>query len=104
MKITAITTWEGTPAALLVLVEASKAAAEIHKGFGAKNPRLLQAMVGGNPNILNYAVDFDSMEDYTSFVNQALGSGWWDGMMKRVAEGYPDLKMAGQTLMRNAIE
>ena len=104
MKVTAVTTWEGTPAALLLLIEASRAAAEIHKGFGAKNPRMLQPMVGGNPSVLNYVVDFDSLDDYASFSNQAISSGWWDGMVKSVAESYPDLKIVGQTLMRNAIE
>ena len=38
MLVTAITTWEGTPAALEGVVAGSKAAAPIHESLGAKNP------------------------------------------------------------------
>ena len=104
MKVTAITTWEGTPAALLLLTEASRAAAEIHRSCGAKNPRLLQSMVGGNPAVMNYAMDFDSLEEYTVFIGKVRENGWWEETAKAVANAYPDLKMAGQTLLANAIE
>jgi len=38
MTISVITTWEGTPAALMLLTEASRNAAAIHVSLGAKNP------------------------------------------------------------------
>ena len=36
MKITAVTTWEGTPKAIELLIEGSRMSAEVHKEMGAK--------------------------------------------------------------------
>ena len=46
MTISVITTWEGTPAALMLLTEASRNAAAFHVSLGAKNPRLLEPIGG----------------------------------------------------------
>ena len=57
MMYTATTIWEGTPEALLKLIEASKASAPIHESLGAKNPRILQAVLGGQSDRLHYCID-----------------------------------------------
>ena len=47
MAITAVTTWEGTPTAMELVVAGSKAAVELHESLGAKNARLLRDSHGG---------------------------------------------------------
>ncbi|MDA3040531.1 MAG: hypothetical protein O3C27_13580 [Actinomycetota bacterium] len=101
MKYTATTIWEGTPEALLLLIEASKEAAPIHESFGAKNPRILQAQLGGQSDRLHYAVDFDSVEDFGKFADKLESSGWMAETRKYVAAAYPNLKMISTVLFAN---
>ena len=103
MTISVITTWEGTPAALILLTEGSRNAAALHISLGAKNPRLLEPMAGGDVNRRHYVFDFDSIEDWASFVTRIRASEWWAATGKAVADGYPNLRMLGQAVMTNAI-
>jgi len=103
MTISVITTWEGTPAALILLTEGSRDAAAIHVSLGAKNPRLLEPMAGGDVNRRHYVFDFDSIEDWASFATRIRASEWWAATGKAVADGYPNLRMLGQAVMTNAI-
>ena len=103
MTISVITTWEGTPAALMLLTEGSHNAAPIHVSLGAKNPRLLEPMAGGEVNRRHYVIDFDSLEAWASFTTAVRASDWWAATGKAVADGYPNLRMVGQAVMTNAI-
>jgi hypothetical protein len=103
MTISVITTWEGTPAALILLTEASRASAAIHVSLGAKNPRLLEPMTGGDVNRRHYVFDFDSIEDWASFVTRIRASDWWATTQKVVADAHPNLRLIGQAVMTNAI-
>ena len=104
MTISVITTWEGTPAPLILLTEGSRDAAAIHVSLGAKNPRLLEPMAGGDLTRRHYVFDFDSIEDWASFATRIRASEWWAATGKVVADAHPNLRMLGQAIMRNAIE
>ena len=65
MLITQTTTWEGTPAAIEAVVAGSREAAPIHEGLGAKNPRLMRSVSGGDVHQVEYMIDFDSFEAVT---------------------------------------
>jgi len=101
--VTAITLWEGTPAALILLAEGSKNAAKEHIKLGAKNPRLLEPITGGNPLQRHYVLDFDSMEDYAAFISKVHGTEWWTTMQKTVADAYPHLRGISQSVVFNSI-
>ena len=103
MPYTATTIWEGTPEALLKLIEASKASAPIHESLGAKNLRILQAVLGGQSDRLHYCIDFDSAEAYGKFADSLESSGWMAGANTFVAESYPDLKFVSTVLSVNRI-
>jgi hypothetical protein len=103
MTISVITTWEGTPAALMLLTEASRNAAAFHVSLGAKNPRLLEPMAGGDVNRRHYVVDFDSLEAWAAYSAGIQASDWWATTRKAVADAHPNLQMLGQAVMRNAI-
>ncbi|MFZ8877150.1 MAG: hypothetical protein ACO2Z4_07015 [Ilumatobacteraceae bacterium] len=103
MLITQITTWEGTPAAIEAVVVGSREAAPNHEGLGAKNPRLMRAVSGGDVHRVEYMVDFDSFEAHGKFSDAIVEGEWWTGMMQAVAAAYPDLRNCGTRLMYNAI-
>ena len=95
MLVTAITTWEGTPAALEGVVAGSKAAAPIHESLGAKNPRLMRSFAGGDVDRVEYMIDFDSFEACGAFTDAMMSSEWFETMMKEVAAAYPAIKNCG---------
>jgi hypothetical protein len=103
MTISVITIWEGTPAALILLTEGSRNAAAIHVSLGAKNPRLLEPMAGGDVNRRHYVIDFDSMAAFASFTTAVRASDWWTTTQKVVADAHPNLRILGQAVMTNAI-
>ncbi|MEC7144695.1 MAG: hypothetical protein VXW59_03850 [Actinomycetota bacterium] len=103
MLITQITTWEGTPAAIEAVVAGSREAAPIHEGLGAKNPRLMRSVSGGDVYQGEYMIDFDSFEAQGKFSDAIVDGEWWTGMMQAVAAAYPDLRNAGTRLTYNAI-
>ena len=103
MKYTATTIWEGTPEALLLLVEASKAAAPIHESFGAKNPRILQAQFGGQYDRMHYCIDLNSAEEFGKFADQIESSGWMAETRQTVAAAYPNLRLIQQVLFQNLL-
>ena len=76
MLITQITTWEGTPAAIEAVVAGSREAAPIHEGLGAKNPRLMRSVSGGDVHQVEYMIDFDSFEAQGKF-SDAIVDGEW---------------------------
>ena len=103
MAITAVTTWEGTPTAMELVVAGSKAAVELHESLGAKNARLLRDSNGG-PGVAHYAIDFDSHEAYGAFQDAVMAHEWWAQTMQAVAEAYPDLQMKGTTVFYDALQ
>ena len=103
MLVTAITTWEGTPAALEGVVAGSKAAAPVHERLGARNPRLMRSFAGGDMDRVEYMIDFDSFEACGAFTDAMMNSEWFETMMSAVAAAYPDLKNCGTRFVYNAI-
>ena len=103
MLITQITTWEGTPAAIEAVAAGSREAAPIHEGLGAKNPRLMRSVSGGDVHQVEYMIDFDSFEAQGKFSDAIVDGEWWTGMMQAVAAAYPDLRNGGTRLTYNAI-
>ena len=103
MLVTQITTWEGTPAAIEAVVAGSREAAPIHEGVGAKNPRIMRSVAGGDVHQVEYMLDFDSFAAQGAFSDAMLGSEWWTGMMQAVAAASPDLRNSGTRLMYNDI-
>ena len=77
--------------------------AALHVSLGAKNPRLLEPMTGGDVNRRHYVFDFDSIEDWASFVTRIRASEWWATTQKVVADAHPNLRLIGQAVMTNAI-
>ena len=104
MKIQAVTTWEGTPKALEMLIEGSKQSGPIHKSMGANNPRLWKASSGGNMEQVYYCIEFDSQEAYGKFSDAMFGSEWWDGFIQYIGDNYPDLKNLGTAIYYDAID
>ena len=72
MKIQAVTTWEGTPKALEMLIEGSKQSGPIHESMGAKNPRLWKASSGGNMEQVYYCIEFDSHQCHNTLQHSLL--------------------------------
>ena len=103
MLVTAITTWEGTPAALEGVIAGSKAAAPIHESLGAKNPRLMRSFAGGDVDRVEYMIDFDSFEACGAFTDAMMSSEWFETMMKEVAAAYPAIKNCGTRFVYNEI-
>ena len=103
MTITAVTTWEGTPASITLIVAGSKAAIEVHESLGARNPRLLRDL-NGPLGVAHYAIDFDSVEAYGTFMDGMLDHEWWSQTTDAVADAYPELQMKGTTVFYNALE
>ena len=103
MTIQAVTTWEGTPKALEILVEASKQSGPIHESMGAKNPRLWRASSGGNMEQAYYSIEFDSQEAYGKFSDAMLCSDWWTNAIEWIAEQHPDLLNLGTTIYYDEI-
>ena len=103
MAITAVTTWECTPAAMELLVAGSNAAVELHESLGAKNARLLRDS-HGSPTVAHYAIDFDSHEAYGAFTDAIMAHEWWTQMTATVAEAYPDVQMKGTTVFHDALQ
>ena len=103
MLVTAVTTWEGTPAALEGVVAGSKAAAPVHESLGARNPRLMRSFAGGDMDRVEYMIDFDSFEACGAFTDAMMNSEWFETTMNAVAAAYPDLKNCGTRFVYNAI-
>ena len=103
MLVTAITTWEGTPAALEGVVAGSKAAAPVHESLGARNPRLMRSFAGGDMDRVEYMIDFDSFEACGAFTDAMMNNEWFETTMNAVAAAYPDLKNCGTRFVYNAI-
>jgi len=103
MLVTAITTWEGTPAALEGVVAGSKAAAPVHESLGARNPRLMRSFAGGDMDRVEYMIDFDSFEACGAFTDAMMNSEWFETTMATVAAAYPDIKNCGTRFVYNAI-
>ena len=103
MAVTAVTTWEGTPAAITLVVAGSKAAIEVHESLGARHPRLLTDSNGGL-GVGHYAIDFDSHEAYGAFMDAIRAHEWWSQTTEAVAEAYPDLQMKGTTVFYDALQ
>ena len=102
--ITVATRWEGTPQAIHAVEAGSRAAKPQHEEGGAKNPRLMRPVTGtGGMEVALYICDFDSMEAYGRFWDQVLVSDWFVQLRKDVAEAHPQLRMADQVVMYNAI-
>jgi hypothetical protein len=104
MKITAVTTWEGTPKAIELLIEGSRVSAEIHKELGAKNPRLLRATTGDDMQTAHYHLDFNSHAAYGSFTDAMISSDWWkEQIIEAVGEAYPDLQYINTVLYHDCL-
>jgi|TARA_B100000401_G_C52094498_1_gene388181 hypothetical protein len=102
--ITVATRWEGTPQAIHAVEAGSRAAKVQHENWGAKNPRLLRPVAGsGGMEVAIYVTDFASMEEYGKFWDQVAASDWFLQLQKDVAAAHPDLRMAEQVVMYNAI-
>ena len=102
--ITVATRWEGTPQAIHAVEAGSRAAKPQHEEWGAKTPRLMRPVTGtGGMEVALYSCDFDSMEAYGRFWDQVLVSDWFVQLRKDVAEAHPQLRMADQVVMYNAI-
>ena len=104
MTIQAVTTWEGTPKALEILIEGSKQSGQIHESMGAKNPRLWRAGAGGNMEQAYYSIEFDSQEAYGKFSDAMLNSEWWTNAIEWIGEQHPDLLNLGTTIYYDAID
>ena len=103
MRITAVTTWEGTPASIKFLAEASKDAVEVHQSLGASNPRFMRP-VSGSQNTAHYSIDFESMETYGAFSDALQKHEWWAQTEQAVADAYPDVQMIGTTVFYNTLD
>ncbi len=104
MAITAVTTWEGTPAAMELVVAGSREAVELHESLGAKNARILRDSHEGR-GVAHYAIDFDSHEAYGAFQDAVMAHEWVGpdhGGRRRGA--YPDLQMKGTTVFYDALQ
>ena len=102
--ITAWTRWEGTPSAMEGVVAGSKAAKPLHESMGAKNARLMRPLTGpGGFEVATYLIDFDDAEAFGRLQDQMLESDWVVQLRKDVAAAHPDLRMADQGLVYNAI-
>ena len=106
MTVVAVTTWEGTPAAIEALVEGSKAAKPIHESWGAKKPRLMRAAAGAGSDgtLAYYSIEFDSIEAYGTFHDKMLSSDWFAQTVEWMGQAYPDLKNRGAVVYYDAIE
>lgn len=102
MGITAVTTWECTPASLPVLVEGSREAAPLHESMGAKNARLLRDSHGSN-TVAHYALDFDSHEAYGAFIDAMRAHEWWSQLEAAVAEAHPNVLLKGTTVFYDVL-
>ena len=96
MLVTAITTWEGTPAALEGVVAGSKAAAPVHESLGARNPRLMRSFAGGDMDRVEYMIDFDSFEACGAFTDAMMNSEWFETTMNAVAAACQRSKIAAR--------
>jgi hypothetical protein len=102
MLITQITTWEGTPTAIEAVV-GSRETTTVYEGLGAKNPRIMRSVSGGDVHRVEYTIDFDSLEAHERFSDAIVAGEWWASMMAAVAAAYPDLRNCGTRLMYKAI-
>jgi len=103
MLVSAITTWEGTPAAIEQVIVGSRDAAPIHERLGARNPRLMRSFAGGDMDRVEYMIDFDSFEACGAFTDAMMADEWFQGMTAAVAAAYPDLKNCGTRFAYDAI-
>lgn len=103
MLVTAITTWEGTPAAIEGVIAGSRAAAPVHESLGAQNPRLMRSFAGGETDRVEYMIDFDSFESCGAFTDAMMANEWFQQTLTAVAAAYPDLRNCGTRFMYNAI-
>ena len=103
MLVSAITTWEGTPAAIEGVIVGSRDAAPIHERLGARNPRLMRSFAGGDMHRVEYMIDFDSFEACGAFTDAMLADEWFQGMTAAIAAAYPDLKNCGTRFAYDAI-
>jgi hypothetical protein len=94
MLVTAITTWDGTPAGIEAVIEGSRLAGPIHESLGARNPRLMRSFAGSDLYRVEYMIDFDSFEACGAFTDAMLGHEWFVQMTANVAAAYPELKTA----------
>jgi len=51
----------------------------------------------------HYVLDFDSLEDWVSFMSGVRANGWWEATRIAIADAHPNLRMLGQAVMTNAI-
>ena len=103
MLVSAITTWEGTPAAIEGVIVGSRDAAPILERLGARNPRLMRSFAGGDIHRVEYMIDFDSFEACGAFTDAMLADEWFQGMTAAIAAAYPDLKNCGTRFAYDAI-
>ena len=102
--ISVATRWEGTPQAIHGVEVGSRAAKSQHEQWGAQNPRLMRPVTGtGGLETALYVCDFDSMEAYGRFWDQVSTSDWFVQLRKDVADAHPQLRMADQVVMYDAI-
>ena len=102
--ISVATRWEGTPQAIHGVEVGSRAAKSQHEQWGAQNPRLMRPATGtGGMETALYVCDFDSMEAYGRFWDQVSTSDWFEQLRKDVADAHPQLRMADQVVMYDAI-
>ena len=103
MAVIAVTTWEGTPAAIERLVEGAKNAKPLHAEMGAKSIKLLRSTAGGAQSRAYYMAEFDSHQSYGAFIDKVLESDWYQQTMQATAEGHPDIRIAETALYYDAL-
>ena len=103
MLVTAITTWEGTPAGIEGVIEGSRLAGPIHESLGARNPRLMRSFAGDDLYRVEYMIDFDSFEACGAFTDAMLGHEWFVQMTASVVAAYPELKNCGTRFAYNTM-
>ena len=103
MEITAVTTWQGTPAAIKFVGEAAKGAVEVHESLGASNPRFMRP-VSGDQGVAFYSIDFESVESYGAFTDAIRKHECWAQTEQAVADAYHDLEMKGTVVYYNTLE
>ena len=103
MTIQAVTTWQGTPAGLMLLAEGSKLSAPVHESFGAKNPKLGRASVGGDVEQAHYSIEFDNQEGYGKFMDLMLASEWWSGTQQWMEDNKEAITNLGTAVYYSAI-
>ena len=103
MEITAVTTWQGTPAAIKFVVEAAHSAVEIHESLGASNARFMRP-VSGDQGVAIYSVDIESVESNGAFTDAIRKHEWWAQTAHAIADAHPDLEMKGAVVYYSTLD